>query len=177
VQVPVAIDRTFGAFALTPQVLSVSYPPLTATFTLGAPAHTTLNILDDQGRFVAQAFDGDLPAGAQTLTWNGQKRIGKLLDGNYQVAVTVQEPAGPVTHTLPFVADSMPPKVTLLSVSGNTVRLRVYEDVSVSVLVGSRTYTKAAHAGIVSFWVKPKPLHFTASAADAAGNVSLPIRR
>jgi flagellar hook assembly protein FlgD len=173
----VAVDRAFAAFALSPQVLSLAHPPLTATFTLAYPAHTTMNITDEQGRFVAQAFAGDLPAGAQTLTWDGSKRIGKLLDGNYLASVIVQEPAGPVIHSLPFVADSTPPKLTLLSVRGNTVRFRTYEDATVTLTIGAKTYTRAAKAGIVSFWVRPKPKHFAATASDAVGNVSLPIRR
>jgi len=174
---PVAVDRAFGAFALTPQLLSLAHPPLTVTFSLANPAHTTLNITDEQGHFVARAFDGDLPAGAQALTWDGSKRIGKLLDGNYVASVIVQEPAGPVTHSLPFVADSVPPKLTLLSVRGNTVRFRTYEDATVTLSVGARTYTRAAKAGIVAFWVRPKPEHFAATASDAAGNVSRSIRR
>jgi flagellar hook assembly protein FlgD len=176
-QVPVAVDRAFGAFALTPQVLSLSRPPLTATFTLAYPAHVTFNVLDEQGRFVARAFDGDLQAGAQTLTWDGTKRIGKLRDGNYLAAIVVQEPTGPVTHSLPFVADSTPPKLTLLSVLGNTIRFRIYEDATVSVTVGARTYTRAAKAGVVAFWLKPPPKHFVATVSDAAGNVSAPTRR
>jgi flagellar hook assembly protein FlgD len=175
--VPVAVDRAFAAFALSPQLLSLAHPPLTATFTLAYPAHTTLNILDEQGHFVAQAFDGDLAAGAQTLTWDGSKRIGKLLDGNYLAAVIVQEPTGPVTHSLPFVADSTPPRLTLLSVRGNTVRFRTYEDATLTLTAGGRSYTRAAKAGIVAFWVRPKPRHLTATIADDAGNVSLPIRR
>jgi flagellar hook assembly protein FlgD len=176
-QVPVAVDRAFGAFALTPQVLSLAHPPLTATFTLAYPAHVTFNVLDEQGHFVARAFDGDVPAGAQTLSWNGAKRIGKLRDGNYLAAVVVQQPTGPVTHSLPFVADSTAPKLTLLSVLGNTVRFRIYEDATVSTTVGRRTYTRAAKAGVVTFWLKPPPKHFVATVADAAGNVSAPIRR
>ena len=176
-QVPVAVDRAFGAFALSPQVLSIAHPPLTATFTLAYPAHATLNILDEQGHFVARAFDGDLPAGAQTLTWDGTKRIGKLRNGNYLAAVVVQEPTGAVTHSLPFVADSTPPKLTLLSVRGNTVRFRIYEDATISLTVGAKTYTRAAKTGVVAFWVRPKPAHFSAAAADAAGNLSAPIRR
>jgi hypothetical protein len=82
-----------------------------------------------------------------------------------------------VTHSLPFVADSTPPKLTLLSVRGNTIRFRVYEDATVSVTAGAKTYTRAAKAGVVAFWLKPPPSHFTATAADSAGNVSPPIRR
>jgi flagellar hook assembly protein FlgD len=176
-QVPVTVDRAFGAFALSPQLLSIAHPPLTATFTLAYPVHATLDILDEQGHFVARAFDGDLPAGAQTLTWDGTKRIGKLRDGNFRAAVVVQEPTGAVTHSLPFVADSTAPKLTLLSVRGNTVRFRISEDATVTMTVGAKTYTRAAKAGVVAFWVRPKPAQFAATAADAAGNVSAPIRR
>src|SRR5207244_12445370 len=98
-------------------------------------------------------------------------------DGKSLPAVVVQEPTGAVTHSLPFVADSTAPKLTLLSVRGNMVRLRISEDATVSLTVGARTYTRAAKSGIVAFWVKPPPQHFVATVADAAGNVSAPIRR
>jgi len=110
------------------------------------------------------------------LTWDGTKRIGKLLDGNYQAVVVLAEAAGPVTHSLPFVADSRPPSLRLLSVH-NLVRFRLGEDGTVTLTVGARSYSKQAKAGIVAFWLRKPPRHFTAVASDAAGNVSGPIRR
>ena len=170
-QVPVTIDRALAAFALSPQVLSLAQPPLSATFTLAYPAHVTLNVLDDAGHFVAQAFDGDLAAGPQTLTWDGSKRIGKLLDGNYLAALVVQEPTGAVTHSLPFVADSTAPTLSVLSVR-NLIRLRVGEDSLVTLYVGSRAYTRQAKAGLVQFWLAPVPKSLVVTAQDAAGNVT-----
>jgi flagellar hook assembly protein FlgD len=175
-QVPVYVDRALASFAVSPQVLSLAHPPLTVTFNLAYPEHTTLKVLDEAGHFVAQPFDGDLPAGAQTLTWDGTKRIGKLLDGNYQAVVVLAEATGAVTHSLPFVADSRAPSLRLLSVR-NLVRFRLGEDGTVTLTVGARSYSKPAKAGIVAFWLRTPPRHFTAVASDAAGNVSAPIRR
>jgi len=64
----------------------------------------------------------------------------------------------------------------LLSVR-NLVRFRLGEDATVTLTVGTRTYTKRARAGLVAFWLRTPPKHFSAFAIDAAGNVSVPIRR
>jgi flagellar hook assembly protein FlgD len=173
---PVTVDRALSALAVTPRLFSRDRPPLTVTFTLATPQHATLKILDAAGHFVAQPFDGDLQAGPQSLTWDGTKRIGKLLDGSYQAVVVLAESTGPATHVVSFVADSTPPKLTLLSVR-NLVRFRLGEDATVALTVGTRTYTKQAKAGVVSFWLRVPPAHFTVVATDAAGNVSAPIRR
>jgi len=175
-QVSVTVDRALASFAVSPQPLSTARPPLTVTFTLAYPVHTTLKILDEAGRFVTQPFDGDLGAGPQTLTWDGHKRIGRLLDGNYVAVLVLQEPTGAATHTLPFVADSTPPRLKLLSVSRHELRFRLGEDASVSLTVAGRTYTRQAKAGVVRFWV-PVWRHFSAVALDAAGNLTAPIRR
>src|SRR5262249_13733440 len=154
--------------------LSLAHPPLTVAFTLAAPEHATLKILDKAGHYVVQPFDGDLQAGPQTLTWDGSKRIGKLLDGSYQAVVVLAEPTGAVSHTLPFVAASTPPTLTLLSEQGNQLRFRLGEDATVALTVDARTYVRPAKAGIVAFWLRTLPQHFAATATDAAGNVSPP---
>jgi flagellar hook assembly protein FlgD len=177
--VPVTVDRTLAAFAVTPQLLSLAHPPLSATFTLATPTHVTFNILDDAGGFVAQAFDGDLGAGVQTLTWDGSKRVGKLLDGSYQAALVLQEPAGPVTHALPFAADSTPPALKVLSVGG-LLRYSLSEDALLTLSLGKRTITRQAKAGLGAFRVVPVPKSFVLTAQDAAGNVmpvAWPTRR
>ena len=79
--------------------------------------------------------------------------------------------------SLPFVADSTPPTLTLLSAHDNRIQLRLGEDATVSLTVGARVYTRQAPAGIVSFWLRTPPRHFMVAATDAAGNVSAPIRR
>jgi hypothetical protein len=173
--VPIAVDRVLSAFSVSPQVFSLAHPPLTVAFTLATPEHATLEILDHAGHFVAQPFDGDLQAGPQTLTWDGSKRIGKLLDGSYQAVVVLAEPTGAVSHTLSFVADSTPPKLTLLSAAGNLLRFRLGEDGTVTLTVGARSYVRQAKAGVATFWLRTLPQHFTATAVDAAGNVSPPI--
>ncbi len=106
----------------------------------------TLNVVNEQGRVVARAFDGDLGAGPQTLTWDGRKRIGKLLDGDYLASLVLQEPIGAVTHSRPFVADSAPPKLNVLSVR-NLVVLRLGEDSLVTLYAGRRAYKRQAKAG------------------------------
>ena len=51
---------------------------LTVTFQLAAPATVRLRVLRD-GNWVATPFTGPLPAGPQSIGWNGAKRVGKTL--------------------------------------------------------------------------------------------------
>src|SRR4029077_9903955 len=45
--VPVTGDRGLRGFGPAPELFSLGQPPLTATFTLAQPAHTTFNLLDE----------------------------------------------------------------------------------------------------------------------------------
>lgn len=125
---------------------------------------------------LATPYTGPLDAGEQTLSWNGALPDGTTLpDGSYKAALVLAEPAGSVTHTLPFVADSTAPTLTL--VSAHALEFRVSEPGTVTLVVrGSpwrRYVRKVKKAGLVSFWISsPQPGRFTAVARDALGNTS-----
>jgi len=53
--------------------------PRTFRFSLGAPARVDLSIYDVRGRRVAQVYSGELPKGAQVLSWNGADTRGERL--------------------------------------------------------------------------------------------------
>ena len=177
---PVTIDRTLASFAVTPAFSPAGNAPtraLEATFQLFYPANATFEILGADGKVLATPFTGPLDAGvAQTLTWNGTLPDGSTLpDGTYKAALVLAEPTGPVTHTLPFVADSTAPNLTL--VSARSLEFRVNEPGTVTLTVRGtpwRRYVKTvAQPGLVSFWISsPQPDRFTAKATDAVGNTS-----
>ena len=176
---PITIDRTLANFAVTPAFSPAGNGPtkvLAATFQLVYPATGTLQILDAGGNPIATPFTGPLDAGPQTLTWSGAMPDGSTVaDGSYRAALVLDEPSGPVTHTLPFVADSTAPTLTL--VSARALEFRVTEPGTVTLTVRGtpwRRYAKKVkQAGLVSFWISaPQPSRFTAVATDAVGNTS-----
>jgi hypothetical protein len=179
---PVTIDRTLANFAVAPGFSPAGNGPtklLMATFRLVYPVTGSLQILDSSGNVLATPFTGALDAGTQTLTWNGTLPDGTIVaDGSYRAALVLDEPAGPVTHVVPFAADSTPPTLTL--VSAHALEFRVSEPGKVTLVVrGSpwRRYVKTVkQAGLVSFWISsPQPARFTATAVDAVGNVSTAV--
>ena len=98
-----------------------------------------------------------------------------VADGSYTAALVLDEPTGPVTHALPFVADSTAPTLTL--VSAKALEFRVTEPGTVTLTVRGtpwRRYVKTVkEAGLVTFWISsPQPTRFTAVATDAVGNTS-----
>ena len=85
---------------------------LTVTFQLAAPATVRLRVLRD-GKWVATPFTGPLPAGPQSIGWNGAKRVGKTLDGSYAAVIDATDAVGTATVSLPFLLDAHPPVVKL----------------------------------------------------------------
>ncbi len=177
---PLTIDRTLASFAVTEAFSPAGNAPtklLAATFQLIYPATGSFRILDEGGNVIATPYSGALDAGPQTLTWSGAMPDGSTLaDGSYTAALVLDEPGGPVTHALPFVADSTPPTLTL--VSAHSLEFRVTEPGTVTLTARGtpwRRYVKTVkQAGLVSFWISsPQPERFTAVAIDAVGNTSI----
>jgi hypothetical protein len=179
---PITIDRTLASYAVTPAFGPAGNGPnkvLLASFRLFYPVSGTLEILDAAGNHVATPFTGPLGVGAQTLAWNGTLPSGSVAaDGSYQAALTVVEPTGPVVHTVPFVVDSTPPVLAL--VSAQALSFRVSEPGTVTLTVRGSPWTRYVKtvkvAGIVSFWISAvQPTRFTAVATDLAGNRSAAV--
>jgi hypothetical protein len=67
--------------------------------------------------------------------------------------------------------DSTAPVIKVLSYP--TMRFRVSEPAVLTLVVGTRRYTRALkQARTVSFWLKQKPRAYQLIASDPAGNVS-----
>ena len=88
--------------------------PLTVDFQLAAPATVRLRVLRD-GKWVATPFTGPLPAGPQSLGWNGAKRLGRTFDGRYTAVIDATDAVGTATVSLPFLLDAHPPVVKLVA--------------------------------------------------------------
>jgi flagellar hook assembly protein FlgD len=60
-------------------------------------------ILSANGAVVRTLAARNLPAGGQSVTWNGRNAYGSLVHtGRYQVRVTAQSDVGSVSQTAPF---------------------------------------------------------------------------
>jgi hypothetical protein len=173
----VLVNRALAGLKVAPLVFSPNgdgrRDTLAFTFSLGAPAQVKLRILRD-GAWVATAFSGPLAPGAQALSWDGRKRIGRLLDGRYDAELTVADADGSVAQRIPFTADSTRPVLELRS--RHPLRFWVSEPAEVVLVVGgTRHVVRRTRAGAFS-----APLagagHVRAVAWDQAGNTSRPLR-
>ena len=89
------------------------------------------------GIVVASPFQGSLPSGPQTLTWDGTGFGAPLFDGTYLATFTVTDQLGQVRLTRPITVDDRPP--TLALVDKATLRFTLDEPATVTVLVNQRT--------------------------------------
>ena len=105
------------------------------------PATVRLRVLRD-GKWVATPYTGTLPAGPQSLGWNGAKRVGKTLDGSYTAVIDATDAVGTATVSLPFLLDAHPPVVKL---AARPVRLWVSEAATVTVRVNGSAPPPAGH--------------------------------
>jgi len=172
--VPVTVTRTLGqvtfaSAAVTPNgdgrddVLSLTVP-------LAAPATLTVRILRD-GHWVATPFAGEAGPGSQVVTWDGRKRLGKARDGSYVVSVEAVDAIGTATVGLPFVLDTTPPVVRV--VSATPPRLFVSEAATLVARVnGARRTLRATGPGTLRIPRIERLRTLVVVARDAAGNAA-----
>jgi hypothetical protein len=173
----VLVNRAVSGFKAAPLVFSPNgdgrRDTVAFTFALALPAQVKLRILRE-GVWVATAFSGSLSPGAQALSWDGSKRIGRLLDGRYEAELTVTDVNGAVAQRVPFAADSTRPVLRLRN--RRPLRLWLSEPADVVLVIGGRReVVRRLRAG--AFVV---PLagdgRVRAVAWDRAGNTSRPLR-
>ena len=114
------------------------------SFDLAAPAQIRLRILK-QGKWVATPFTGPLEPGARKLEWDGAKRVGRLLDGEYEAVVEAIDAFATTTVAVPFSADTREPKVRILQRS--PLRLWLSEPATVTLRFGTRRLVYNAARG------------------------------
>jgi hypothetical protein len=170
-QLEIAITRTLTAVALKPSVLTPNGDGvgdgLTVTFQLAAAATVRLRVLRD-GKWVATPFTGSLPAGPQSLAWNGARTSGKTLDGSHTAVLEATDAIGTAVVSLPFLLDAHPPVLRLVA---RPLRLWVSEPATVTVRVnggGWRLQTRSP--GYLTFGGIRKITSLVVVARDPAGN-------
>jgi hypothetical protein len=105
--VPAAAPTVLSGLAAAPSVLTPDPSGFGATahatFTLGAPALVTAQVLDARGAVLQTLLQGEpLDAGDQALDWNASA----ALDGRYRLAVSAKPPTGAaVKASLDLVVD------------------------------------------------------------------------
>jgi hypothetical protein len=170
--VPVLVDRTVKGFAASPRVASPNgdgvADDLTLAFELSRPASVRIDALQ-AGKSLAAVYSAQLPAGPQTVTWNG----GGLRDGRYVVALTATNEIGVVVQTADAVLDTTAP--VLRAISFRRLQFSVNEPATVRLTLNGRIYTRTVRAGPFSF-ARAQVRRVRMSARDAAGNVSRVLR-
>jgi hypothetical protein len=145
------------------------------SFELAAPAEIRLRILK-QGKWVATPFKGPLQPGAQKVEWDGAKRVGRLVDGEYEAVVEAIDAFATTTVAVPFSADTRAPRVRILQRS--PLKLWLSEPATVTLRFGTRRLVYSALAvGEARVLKAPKLGLVRAVAWDAAGNKSKPASR
>jgi hypothetical protein len=174
-----AISRTLGKASATRLAFSPNADGradrIGFSFELAGSAQVRVRILK-QGRWVATPFVGPLELGSQKVEWDGAKRIGRLLDGEYEAVVEATDAVATSTLSVPFTSDTRPPKVKILQRS--PLKLWLSEPAVVTMRFGARSLTyEAAAAGEARVPNAPKLGIVRAVAWDAAGNKSTPASR
>ena len=172
-RVEVTVSRALSGFAVSPQVFSPNgdgrLDAVAFTFTLRTAARVRLRILE-RGRAVATAFSGQLTPGSQRLAWTR-----RLRDGRYEGEATATAATGTVSQRVRFGSDTTPPRLALASV--RPLRVRVSEAAEIAVTADGRPVTvKAKRPGTYAVPVLAPPRSVSATALDAAGNASSPVR-
>ena len=114
-----------------------------------------------------------LPAGPQSLTWDGKLADGSPApDGSYALALVVTDDVGTFTRTANVTFDTVPPRVTVISY--RNLLFRVSESATLTLTVGVRRFTRTlTKPGTTQFWLKSKPAAYVLTATDAAGNATV----
>jgi YD repeat-containing protein len=138
-------------------------------FGLAAAAQVKLRVLS-RGLWVATVFAGALEAGPQALTWDGRKRLGRLLDGRYEAELI----APGFVQRFAFASDTRAPLLRVLRL--RPARLWVSEPAEVVLTVdGRRRTVRRDRAGAFAVPGRPPRRVLRAVARDAAGNVGRPL--
>ena len=168
----IALTATAGARAVTasaPFVVDDILSGLTvtasnATFALTRPAQLVTAQLMLGSQVVATPV---------VLATGGPQAIGwqQLPDGAYTLTLTVTDDVGTFSRITPFVVDTTPPRVTVLSYEN--LRFRSNEPATLTLVVGADRYARTlTKPGTTQFWLKVKPSAYTLLATDPSGNTT-----
>ncbi|HEU5363843.1 MAG TPA: hypothetical protein VFU56_10905, partial [Gaiellaceae bacterium] len=150
----------------------LAFDSTTFSFLLAAPALVRLEIRSGDA-VVAAPFSALLPAGANTIPWDGSGFAGRLPDGTYQAVLTVTDALGEVPVSTPVVVDTTAPQLQLLDRA--TLLFSLDEPATVTVVVNGTTITRQQAAGTFGVAFQGAVTSVTAQAVDAAGNASATV--
>jgi N-acetylmuramoyl-L-alanine amidase len=168
----IALTATAGArivaasapFVVDDILSGLTVTPTNATFTLTRPAQLV----------TAQVTNGtQVVATPAVLAAGGPQVIGwqQLPDGAYTLTLTVTDDVGTFARATPFVVDTTPPRVTVLSYKN--LRFRVGEPATLTLVVGTNRYSRTLkQAGVTQFRLKVKPTAYVLLATDPSGNTT-----
>jgi hypothetical protein len=170
--VSVLVDRTVRRFAALPAAFSPNgdgvADEVTFGFELVRPASVRLEIAQ-AGKTIASVYTAQLPAGSQTVSWNGSG----ARDGRYAGVLTATNEIGTVVHTAFFRVDTVAPRLRALSF--RRLRFTVSEAATIRLTVNGRRITTNVRRGTFSFRAR-RVRSVRIVAQDAAGNVSRTLR-
>jgi hypothetical protein len=177
--VDVAVTRTLGSFAPARAAFSPNgdgrADRASFAFVLASAAEVRLRVLRD-GKWVATPFAGPLQPGPQKLEWDGTKRIGRLLDGGYEVVLDATDAIATSTVKAPLLADTRAPTVRILQ--RFPLRILLSEPAELTLRAGGATLVrKIDRSGTVPLANVPRAGIVRIVAWDAAGNRSIPVSR
>ena len=177
--VAVLVTRTLENVSVAPQVFSPNgdgrADRLTVRFAVVNPAAVRVRALRG-GTWVATPFAGDVSAGPHVVRWDGSKRLGRLLDGEYTIEVDATDAITTSALSVPFTSDTRPPLVRVLR--GAPLRVFVTEPALLRLRVnGTSLSVRATRAGVVRVPWEGPAARVRVVAWDAAGNASRPVIR
>jgi hypothetical protein len=172
--VPLSVNRTLGLVTATPAAFSPNGDArkdrLTVSFDLTAPADVRIRIERD-GRWVASPLTASFPAGRQRFVWDGSRAVGPLRDGEYRVVVEATNELGVVSYDVPFVSDTVAPRVRVLP--GRRLAVEVSEPSVLTFVIDGRSLRRDVRkAGVVRIPGMGSATRVRVVAWDAAGNTS-----
>ncbi|MFL5953994.1 MAG: N-acetylmuramoyl-L-alanine amidase [Gaiellaceae bacterium] len=176
----VIVDRTLSGLEVLPHLISPNGDGVNDvaafSFTLAQDVPLRLDI-EQSSIVVGSPFSGRPGIGEHTLEWDGTAFGAPLFDGAYQAVLTVTDQLGDVRLPVPIVIDTTPPTLTV--VDKGTLRFRLDEAATVSVLVNQKTrIVLGEQKGTFTFPYQGGPVtQLTAQAQDLAGNYSPAITR
>ena len=130
--------------------------------------------VEQAGIVVATPFSDWLPAGAQTLTWDGTNAGTPLPDGAYSLVLTWADQLGSVSLSLPVTIDTTPPVLTLLD--AQSLRFSLSEPATVTLVIDwSTTLVVAEPKGTFTVPWSGTVSYLSATARDAVGNASATV--
>jgi flagellar hook assembly protein FlgD len=177
---PLTVSRTLGLVTASSELFSPNgdgrNDTLELGFTLTVAADVRIRIMREDA-WVASPLTAHFEAGTHSFAWDGRRAAGRLRDGSYSAVVEATDAiVGAVSAAVPFVSDTVGPRVRFLLASG--IRLEVGEPGRLFLRIdGARVEREVKKAGVVRVRWEGAARRVRVVAEDAAGNRSKPLLR